>query len=113
MTIVAHFYGLKLGGFTDVYECALTTERSVTIHFLLETFQRIGYRRLGRGFDGSFLFQMGPRREVAAFVGDQLLRIEDRYQRWVSVRLLPSLFRAQIAVLGRKLDAEGRPSLKR
>jgi hypothetical protein len=103
MKTIQRFYGVKLGGFVDVYEEQLAVDRETAIKAIAGPFDP---RAFGRAYDGAYVVSLSRRRELAFYLQPGLVRIEDRHFFPVSVRLLPDRLRPKIERVACSLRGE-------
>jgi hypothetical protein len=107
MKTIQRFYGIKLGGFVDIYQEQVAVNRETAIRAIAEPFDR---RAFGRAYDGAYIVRLSKRRELAFYLKPDNVRIEDRHFSPVSVRLLPGRPCGEIERLARSLRGETRRS---
>src|SRR5215469_5978125 len=93
MKTIQCFYGVKLGGFVDIYEEQLAVDRETAIKAIAGPFDP---RAFGRAYDGACTVRLSRRRELAFYLQPSLVRIEDRHFSHISVRLLQDRFHRKI-----------------
>ncbi|MGV3661322.1 MAG: hypothetical protein ACO1TE_14130 [Prosthecobacter sp.] len=101
--IIRRRFGLIFGHFKDQYEVATSCDRSKAVDVMLKGFSKLGFPISGRGYDGSFFVPIASRHEVAFYVREGCVVIEDRFQTFIWLRLWPSWLRRHLPALTKPL----------
>jgi len=91
--VVEHFFGVKLGPFTDVFEIRIVTNRTAAIQCVTKWARSRGCKGIGRAYDGAYVFVFSDIHRLSFYWREDHIRFDDRHERLLTFRVFPSPLR--------------------